>query len=190
MLPGCSSCSLARLHVPWLFSVFMFTGCSPQCSLAVLHVPWLFFMFPGCSSCSLALLHVHWLSFTFPGCSPSSCSLAVLHVPWLFSVFMFPGCSSCSLARLHVPWLFFMFPGCSSCSRFLEAGPGGGLGCGPEQLAATVPSLVFVFVTVDVSHWRGAHRFWPCFVNILEHPEYSGGSPGALYLNNIILYIG
>ena len=39
---------------------------------------------------------------------------------------------------------------------FLEAGPGGGWGCGPEQLVATVPWLVF---TVDVSQWRGAHSF-------------------------------
>ena len=35
----------------------------------------------------------------------------------------------------------------------------------------------------------GAHRFWPCSVNIIEHSECPGGSPGALYLNNIILYI-
>ena len=42
---------------------------------------------------------------------------------------------------------------------------------------------------MDVSQWRGAHSIWPCFINILEHSECSGGSPGALYLNNIILYI-
>ena len=43
----------------------------------------------------------------------------------------------------------------------------------------------FMF-TVGVSQWRGAHSVWPYFVNILEHSECSGGSPGALYLNNII----
>ena len=55
-------------------------------------------------------------------------------------------------------------------------------------------ALVF---TVDASLWLGfiissggTHRFWPCSVNILEHSGCSGGSPGALYLNNIIyLYI-
>ena len=69
---------------------------------------------------------------------------------------------------------------------FLETGQGGGWWCGPEQLAATVPWALF---TVDVSQWRGAHSLWPCSVNILEHSGCSGGSPGALYLNNIILYI-
>ena len=58
-------------------------------------------------------------------------------------------------------------------------------GCGPEHLAVTVPSLVN---TVVVLQWRGAHSFWPCFVNIVEHSECSGGSPGALYINNIIFY--
>ena len=65
-------------------------------------------------------------------------------------------------------------------------GQGGGWGCGPEQLAATVPCDLF---TVDVSQWRGAHSLWPCSVNILEHSGCSGVSPGAQYLNNIILYI-
>ena len=51
---------------------------------------------------------------------------------------------------------------------------------------ATVPWLVF---TVDVSQWRGAHSVRPYYVNILEPPECSGGSPGALYVNNTILYI-
>ena len=44
-------------------------------------------------------------------------------------------------------------------------------------------------LTVDVSQWRGAHSFGPCFVNILEHSECSSGSPGALYVNIIILYM-
>ena len=35
----------------------------------------------------------------------------------------------------------------------------------------------------------GARSFWLCSVNILEHSGCSGRSPGALYLNNIILYI-
>ena len=43
--------------------------------------------------------------------------------------------------------------------------------------------------TVDLSQWRGAHSFWPCIVNILEHSKCSGASPGTLYLNNIVLYI-
>ena len=54
-------------------------------------------------------------------------------------------------------------------------------------------ALVF---TVDVSQLLGfiissggAHSFWPCSVNILEHSGCSGGSPGALYLNHVILYI-
>ena len=46
-------------------------------------------------------------------------------------------------------------------------------------------ALVF---TVDVTQWRGAHSFWPCSGNILEHSGCSSGTPGALYLNNIILY--
>ena len=70
--------------------------------------------------------------------------------------------------------------------RFLEVGQGGGWGCGPEQLGATVPCTR---VSLDVSQWRGAHSFWPCFVNILEHSGCSGGSPEAPYLNNVILYI-
>ena len=41
--------------------------------------------------------------------------------------------------------------------------------------------------TVDESQWRGA--FWTFSVNILEHSGCSGGSPGALCLNNILLYI-
>ena len=45
-------------------------------------------------------------------------------------------------------------------------------------------------VTVDVSQWRGAHSLWTRSVNlILEHSGSSGGSPGALYLNNILLNI-
>ena len=64
-------------------------------------------------------------------------------------------------------------------------GQGKGRGCCPEQLAATVPCALF---TVDASQWRGAHSLWPYSVNILEHSGCSGG-PGALYLNNIILYI-
>ena len=43
--------------------------------------------------------------------------------------------------------------------------------------------------SVDVSQWRGVNSFWPCSVNILEHSGCSSGSPGAPYLNNIILYI-
>ena len=31
----------------------------------------------------------------------------------------------------------------------------------------------------------GAHSFWPCSVNILEHSGCSGGSPESLYLNII-----
>ena len=50
--------------------------------------------------------------------------------------------------------------------RRREAGQGGGWGCGPEQLAATVPCALF---TVDVPQWRGAHSLYPCSVNILEH---------------------
>ena len=52
-------------------------------------------------------------------------------------------------------------------------------------------ALVF---TVDVLHWLGSYHpeahtaFWPCYVNILEHFGCSSGSPGALYLNNIMLY--
>ena len=69
--------------------------------------------------------------------------------------------------------------------RRREAGQGGRWGCGPEQLAATVPCALF---TVDESQWRGAHSLWPCSINILEHSGRSGGSPVALYLNNIILY--
>ena len=64
----------------------------------------------------------------------------------------------------------------------VAACPGGGWGCGPEQLVDMVPWLVF---TVDVSQWRGAHSFWPCFINILEHKTCSGGSPGAVYVNNL-----
>ena len=60
---------------------------------------------------------------------------------------------------------------------------GGGWGCGPEQLAATVPCAP---ITVDVSQWRGAHSLWQCSVNILEHSGCSGGSPGALHLINIL----
>ena len=51
---------------------------------------------------------------------------------------------------------------------------GGGWGCGPEQWLGFIISS------------GGTHSFLPCSVNILEH---SGMSPGALYLNNIILYI-
>ena len=54
------------------------------------------------------------------------------------------------------------------------------------ELAAAVPCALF---TVDVSQWRGAHSLWPCSVNIVEHSGCSGGSPGALYLNNVILHI-
>ena len=64
-----------------------------------------------------------------------------------------------------------------------EVVQGGGWGCGPEQLAATVPCAP---ITVDVSQWRGAHSLWQCSVNILEHSGCSGGSPGALHLNNIL----
>ena len=63
---------------------------------------------------------------------------------------------------------------------------GQGWGFGPEKLVATVP---WALVTVDVSQWRGVHSLWQCSVNILEHYGCSGGSPEALYLNNIILYI-
>ena len=49
--------------------------------------------------------------------------------------------------------------------------------------------MVPLVFTVDLSQWRGAHSFWPCSVNILEHSGCFGGSPGALYLNNIIIYI-
>ena len=53
------------------------------------------------------------------------------------------------------------------------AGQGGGWGCGPEQLAATVPCALF---TVEVSQ------------PLAVFCKYSRihGSPGALYLNNII----
>ena len=69
--------------------------------------------------------------------------------------------------------------------RRREAGQGGGWGCGPDPLAATVPCALFI---VDLSQWRGAHSLWPCSVNI-QDSGCSGGSPGALYLNDIILYI-
>ena len=56
-------------------------------------------------------------------------------------------------AELQPPWASptMSFP--QTC-RLLEAGQGGGWGCGPEQLAATVPCALF---TVEVSQWRGAH---------------------------------
>ena len=55
---------------------------------------------------------------------------------------------------------------------------------GGVALSSLQPRYHALF-TVDESQWWGTHNVWPCFVNILEH---SGGSPGALYLNNIILY--
>ena len=57
-----------------------------------------------------------------------------------------------------------------------------GRGVALSSLQPRYHALVF---TVDVSQWRGAHSFWPCSVNILEHSGCSGESPGALYLNNI-----
>ena len=62
--------------------------------------------------------------------------------------------------------------------RRREAGQGGGWGCGPEQLAATVPCALF---TVDVSQWRGAQP-----LAVFCKYSRTHGSPGALYLNNII----
>ena len=69
--------------------------------------------------------------------------------------------------------------------RRREAGQGGRWGCGPEQLAATVPCALF---TADVSQWRGAHSV---FCDILEHSGCTGGFPEALYLKLyiFILYI-
>ena len=65
-------------------------------------------------------------------------------------------------------------------------GQGRGWGCG-VALSSLSPQYRALVFTVDVSQWWGAHSVWPCFVNILEH-KCSGGSPGALYLNNIIIY--
>ena len=63
--------------------------------------------------------------------------------------------------------------------RFLEAGQGGGWGCGPEQLAATVPC---------VRVYSGRIAMAPIH-NIIRRRTQLLGSPGALYLNSIILYI-
>ena len=60
---------------------------------------------------------------------------------------------------------------------------------GGVALSSLRPWYHVLVFTVDVSQWRGAHSVWSCFVKILEHSEFSGRSPGALYLNNIILYI-
>ena len=57
---------------------------------------------------------------------------------------------------------------------------------GDVALSSLRPRYHVLMFTVDVSQWRGAHSFWPCSVNILEHSGGSSGSPGALYLNNII----
>ena len=64
---------------------------------------------------------------------------------------------------------------------------------GAVALSSLRPRYHALVFTVDASLWLGfiissggTHRFWPCSVNILEHSGCSGGSPGALYLNNII----
>ena len=73
---------------------------------------------------------------------------------------------------------------------FFRAGQGGGWGQvkvedGGVVLSSLRPRYCALVLTVDILRWRGAHSF--CFVNILEHSGCSGGSPGALYLNNIII---
>ena len=60
---------------------------------------------------------------------------------------------------------------------------------GGVALSKLRPWYLALIYTVDVSQWQGAHSFRTCSVNILEHSGCSSGSPGALYLNNIILYI-
>ena len=67
---------------------------------------------------------------------------------------------------------------------------------GGVALSSLRPRYHVLVFTVDVSQWieimiscGGAPSFWPCSVNILEQSGCSGGSPRALYLNNIILYI-
>ena len=70
--------------------------------------------------------------------------------------------------------------------RSFEAGQGGGLGCGPEQLAATVPCACVYSGCIAMARRT---QLLAVFCSILEHSGCSGGSPAALYLNDIILYM-
>ena len=63
-------------------------------------------------------------------------------------------------------------------------------------LSSLQPRYHVLVFTVDVTQLLGfvissggAHSFRPCSVHFLEHSGCFGGSPGALYLNNMILYI-
>ena len=70
--------------------------------------------------------------------------------------------------------------------RLLEAGQDGGWGCGPEQLAATAVPCARVY-SGCIAMVR--HTAFSSVLKIFSHSGCSSGSPGALYQNNIILYI-
>ena len=77
--------------------------------------------------------------------------------------------------------------------RRKEAGP---VEAGGVALSSLLPLYHALVFTVDGLQWLrfiissgGAHSFWPCSVNILEHSGCSDSSTGALYLNNILYII-